>query len=420
MILRIAAIAFIFFCTALAWVILGSTVRFRTHEQDVKLKNAVGQLWGTVQVQKAPTVYYQTTRFTKVETTKGDTKVAELRKVTTNHPLTLEGSNILADLDLEYRRKGLLWYSTYRARFSGTYRVANTTEISRDVLFNFTFPAQGAVYDNFTLLVGSKMIQDVVINSGTVTTTLKLQPRQSQTVAVSYESQGIDEWWYDFGSDVNQVKNFSLVMITDFDRIDFPQNSMSPTKKEEAENGWKLQWEYSNLLTGVQIGMALPQKLNPGPWVSEVSFFAPVSLFLFFFLMLIFTTIRNIKIHPMNYFFIGSAFFSFHLLLAYLVDHVSVHLSFFICSVVSIFLVVSYMRLVVGTRLAVLEVGISQFVYLVLFSYTFFLEGYTGLTITILCIITLFVVMQYTGNVDWETIFQKGGKTRQAEQLTVG
>ena len=60
-----------------------------------------------------------------------------------------------------------------------------------------------------------------------------------------------------------------------------------------------------------------------------------------------------------------------------------------------------------GRRFAFLEIAISQFIYLVLFSYTFFFKGFTGLAITILCIATLFVVMQFTGKVDWEAIFQK-------------
>ena len=68
------------------------------------------------------------------------------------------------------------------------------------------------------------------------------------------------------------------------------------------------------------------------------------------------------------------------------------------------------MRLVVDKRFAYLEIGLSQFVYLVLFSYTYFFEGYTGLAVTILCIITLFMVMQFTGKVDWEKVFQKPAK----------
>ena len=63
-----------------------------------------------------------------------------------------------------------------------------------------------------------------------------------------------------------------------------------------------------------------------------------------------------------------------------------------------------------GRRFAFIEIALSQLVYLVFFSYTFFFEGYTGLAITILCICTLFVIMQFTGNVDWEKIFAKSSE----------
>jgi inner membrane protein involved in colicin E2 resistance len=150
----------------------------------------------------------------------------------------------------------------------------------------------------------------------------------------------------------------------------------------------------------------MPEKLNPGPWVSKVTFFAPISLFLFFFILFVFTTIKGVRVHPMNYFFIGGAFFSFHLLLAYLVDHISVDHAFIVSSIVSIFLVVSYMRLVVSNKFAFLEVGVSQLIYLVLFSYTFFFEQFTGLVVTIMCILTLFVLMQFTGRIDWTEAFK--------------
>jgi inner membrane protein involved in colicin E2 resistance len=174
------------------------------------------------------------------------------------------------------------------------------------------------------------------------------------------------------------------------------------------------------LLTGYDLGLKMPDKLNPGPWVSKVTFFAPVSLFLFFFILFVFTTIKGIRVHPMNYFFIGAAFFSFHLLLAYLVDHISVDLAFAISSVVSIFLVVSYMRLVVSSKFAFVEVGLSQLIYLILFSYTFFFDQYTGLAITILCILTLFVMMQFTGRIDWSDVFRKTALKNQAPAQAPG
>jgi len=43
----------------------------------------------------------------------------------------------------------------------------------------------------------------------------------------------------------------------------------------------------------------------------------------------------------------------------------------------------------------------------VLFSYAFFFKGFTGLAITIGAIVTLFVVMQMTGRVQWSEKFRR-------------
>ena len=64
-------------------------------------------------------------------------------------------------------------------------------------------------------------------------------------------------------------------------------------------------------------------------------------------------------------------------------------------------LVVSYVRGVIGPQFAFQEAAGSQFVYPVLFSYAFFLEGFTGLSVTIRAIVTLFVVMHMTARVQW-------------------
>jgi inner membrane protein involved in colicin E2 resistance len=393
MVKRISAIVFIYVCTSIGWMILAGTVLVRTDTQGLNLRQAVSRLWGTSQSQRAPVAHYLSGG--------GDS-------VKDNLHLSPSASDLNVDIALEYRKKGLIWYSTYRITFAGTYEFSNDSENQKDLSVTFSLPAQNAIYDNFHFFVGDKEVESINLQSGVVTAPLTLKPGQTEEVKVSYESQGMESWYYNFGDNVSQVRNFSLVLQTDFADIDFPDDSISPTAKQQTSEGWQLSWKYENLLTGVKIGLILPEKLNPGPWVARVTSAAPVSLFLYFFILFVLTTVRDIKIHPLNFFFIGTAFFSFHLLLAYLVDHISVHTAFWICSAVSIFLVVSYMRLVVGLRLAFVEIALSQLVYLVFFSYTFFFKGYTGLSITILCICTLFVIMQSTARVKWEEVFERG------------
>jgi hypothetical protein len=387
MLKRIAAIAFILICTAIAWAILGSTIFDRTRNSTGELASKVEATWGAPQRQDPPSAFY-------VEPD------ANKPSATVERPLPLESSRVRVAFDLDHRQKGLLWYATYKVAFAGDYVFRNVTAKPQNVTFRLCFPVAEAVYDDLEFRVDGKPAP-VMGTGGAATVSASLGPGQTASLHAGYHSQGLDSWRYSFGSKVAQVRDFVLSMTTNFHDIDFPGNTLSPTAKRETAHGWELTWAYRDLVSGFQIGMIMPQKLQPGPLAAEISFFAPLSLLFFFFLMLIITTLRRIELHPMNYFFLACAFFAFHLLFAYLVDRVPIHAAFFICSAVSVFLVVSYLRLVVGIRFAAVEAGIAQLIYLVLFSYAFFLKGFTGLTITIGSILTLFVVMQMTGRIRW-------------------
>jgi inner membrane protein involved in colicin E2 resistance len=415
---RIIAIAFIFACTSLAWAILGGTIFTRTYSLDAVAENRVASTWGAPQDQSPPTASFTHIVPRKEETTENGKKVVKTIPDAVTTALPLESSAIQVALDLEHRQKGLLWYSTYKVDFAGTYGFRNVSDKEEPVAFTLNFPTSQAIYDNLTFLVDGVPVPTTNKDKA-ATAIVKVAPGKTVQLAVGYRSQGLNEWRYSFGSpDVTQVRDFSLKMKTNFKDIDFPENTISPSEKIETTNGWDLTWSYKNLLSGYQIAMVMPEKLQPGPLAGRISFFAPVSLFFFFFLMLIITTIRGIELHPMNYFFLAAGFFSFHLLLAYLVDHVSIHLAYVVSSAVSIFLVVSYLRLVVGMRFASREAALAQFVYLVMFSYAFFLKGFTGLAITIGSIVTLFVAMQVTGRIHWAEKFSLKPAEEPTAELT--
>jgi inner membrane protein involved in colicin E2 resistance len=421
MIKKIAAIVFIFLCTAFAWGVLGTTIFQRTYSSDSSSESRVASTWGAPQNQYPPIASYEEIVPKKEESTENGKKIERVTQEKVATALPLEGSHLNVDLNLEHRQKGLLWYSTYKVSFDGAYLFRNTSDKDQNVSFTLNFPTAQAIYDDLVFTVDDVPVT-LKNEKNSASGTARVAAGKTANLKVGYKSQGLNDWHYSFGiagvqnpgdesqprvnsADVAQVRDFSLQMQTNFKEIDFPENTLSPTEKSETGNGWNLNWTYKNLVSGYQIAMTMPEKLQPGPLAGRISFFAPVSLFFFFFLMLIITTLRGIELHPMNYFFLAASFFSFHLLLAYLVDHVSIHLAFGICSAVSIFLVVTYLRLVVGTRFATREAALAQFVYLVAFSYAFFLKGFTGLAITIGSIITLFIVMQATGKIRWQEKF---------------
>ncbi len=406
---RIGAIVFIFFCTSVAWMILGATIFARTDSTDSRLRYQVNANWGTAHMQSPPSASYTRIVTVRSESTEDGKKIVKTTKEDEPVYLPLQGSRMTAAFDLQHRQKGLLWYSTYKVEFDGTYTVRNPSQETQNVTFTFRFPTTQAIYDDLRFEVDGQPVE--LVNEGeTATARARVAGGKTAAFRVSFRSQGLGSWRYRFGENITQVRDFELKIATNFRDINFPEDTLSPTDKQETADGWELTWTYNNLLSGYQVGLQMPEKLQPGQLAGRISLFAPVSLFFFFFLMFIFTTLREIDLHPMNYFFLAAAFFAFHLLMAYLVDHISLHASFLISSAVSVFLVVSYLRLAVGLSFALREAGLAQLVYLVLFSYAFFLEGFTGLTITILSIVTLFVVMQMTGRVRWSEKFQSGAK----------
>ncbi|MEM7788633.1 MAG: inner membrane CreD family protein [Bacteroidota bacterium] len=450
MIKRLFAVAFIFGCCSVAWAFLGGTVVHRTQTSGASYGSAVGELWGGPQTQRAPTVARLGERTRNVTRQEADGEggvrsVVETVTETTRASVPVAGSDLKADLSLDHRKKGLMWYPTYTAAFDGTYRIANDTEEDGRYEVVFPLPDGSAVFSDLALDVDGETVT-VNADGGRIVHVVEIAAGAEADVRVRYGSQGVSTWRYAFGSGsahadvmvdeygertvhrggVHTARDVRLVATTDFGDIDFPEGTLSPTDKERADGGWTLTWDHGTLVSSAGFGVEMPQKLNPGPWVSRVTFFAPVSLFLFFFAVFVLSLLRGVRLHPMHYFFLGAACFAFHLLLAYLVDHVSIATAMAVASVVSVALVVSYVRLVAGLRFALFEVGGAQMVYLVAFAATFFLEGFTGLAVTLLSVATLFVVMQATGRLDWEAVLARpesaalGGSARRDQPAVAG
>ncbi len=404
--LRLFAIAAIFVATCIGWVVLGGVMTNRSGSQSYELRNKVADLWGQPQTQTGPALTFEwnpTREVSHTETVKG---VAH--SVTERVPMleaqkqdvSVAATKIDVDLHLDQRLKGLVWYSLYDVGFQGGWSYVHEEKEPGKLHVSFRFPDAQGMYDAFTFAVDG-VPQDLRPKDGAVEAIVPVTPGQRVEIAVAYRSRGLDEWSYMPTSGVASLKSFHLGMTTDFADIDFPSSTMSPSARERAGGGWKLAWNFDHVVTGHSIGMAMPALVQPGKLAADLSFSAPISLLFFFVILLALGRLRGLDLHPINYLFLGAAFFSFHLLFAYSVDHLHVVPAFILSSVTSVLLVVSYLRLVVSPRFAFMEAGGAQLVYLVGFSLAHFWEGFTGLAVTVMSILTLFLLMQLTGRVKW-------------------
>lgn len=399
-VLRLIAIALIFMLAAGAWFVLAGSVDYRTNNSDAALGERVEGLWGGPQSQLAPTFVAE-----------AGGKKSELDVV---------GSDIKADFELDQRRKGLLWYATYEVDFAGSYRVSNTASTPATATFVLEFPSAQGQYDDFSVEVDGKPVE-VTYAGSSVTAVFRMPAGSSAVVDCGYRTKGLDEWSYiPTREGVGAVRDFNLTMTTDFDDVDFPDEAVSPTSMSAQDGGRTMSWKYTNLVSGRPITLTMPSPTNPGPLATRISVFAPVSLLFFFAGLVLLTATNGIRLHPVNYAFLAAGFFAFHLLFAYLVDRVDINVSFLIASATSVALCVGYLWLVLGAGRSLVEIAISQFVFLVMFSYSFFFEGLTGLAVTIGSVITLGYFMIKTAHVDWDSVFSKPKPVPLAEPFSSG
>jgi inner membrane protein involved in colicin E2 resistance len=107
----------------------------------------------------------------------------------------------------------------------------------------------------------------------------------------------------------------------------------------------------------------------------------------------------------MHYLFVSAGFFVFHLLFSYFVDQINIQLSFWLAALTSVLLVVLYLKAALNSDFPWIIAAAGQICFLVLFSYSFFLKGTTGLTVALGAVVTLAIVMKVTAKIDWEEVF---------------
>ena len=385
---RLITILAITVAATIAWFVLGATLHQRSHASASRMGGEVRKVWGPGLAQPHLTLLADSVSGS------GDAEV-----------MLPASSKIDARISYEPKKRGLLWHRTYGVEFSARYEIVNTAASPRNVRVRFGLPPDNTT-DNFTFQLGEGGATDIAPHEGMVETVTLIPAGATVPLTVRYNMRGLDRWSYTFPTG-SRVKNFSLTMATNFDDVSYPVGATSPSKEEPAAKGegMNLAWTYTDTIDARDIALDMPNLLNAGPVIARITFFAPVSLALFFGVLVVTGMLRGINLHPMTYAFLAAGFFSFHLMLAYLGDQMPLYAAFLIASIISLVMVSGYLHAVAGRAISLVAV-VAQFAYMVLFSYSFFFDGFTGLTLTITAVATLGLLMLATARVNWDTVLK--------------
>ena len=377
---HITFVSLIFAITTLGWWFLGATMQGRTEMLNTKLEQVVNDVWGPPLTQTHPTA-----------TLSSD-----------NHRTSLlpAKSEVFVDINYAPRLTGLIKQRTYDLNYKAGYEFTNPTEVTQILQLNFQTPAKQTMCDQLKFEVtanGKTESPSISPEEGLMTTMVELKPKEHVQLNVEYKCRGSDNWTYRFPAGA-RLQNFALAMETNFREVNFPVHS--PSLRTQKSGGYHLEWNYSDAIATHGVGIDMPSELQAGPIAAKVSFYVPLSLFLFFGVIGLSCLSRGVRLHPINYFFIACGFFAFPLLFAYSLDVIPPAIAFGIASTISVVLVCGYLRTAAGPFIFGVAIP-AQLAYMVLFNLSFFFKGLTGLTITVVAIATLAVVMMLTAKIDW-------------------
>jgi len=371
----------VFLPLLIGWLVLADRLEKRTHKAMYKQLNSVKQIWGGNLAQPMPSMRYKLFGSDVSTLSKGK----------------IDSSDISVIVKVDYRKKGLVYYTGYNAEFVGKYIIQNPEKENIYLSFIFPYPTQQGegVLQNVKLLVnGKEDIEDTEYQPNLALWTGLLGPSKTLEMRVQYDGRGLNQFEYGFEPG-KQINHFTLkVDVQGAKNLDYAESTMPPTESpQETTQGKILVWKLDKALTQLNIGVILPDKLNVEKQLFIMMYRAPAFFLLFLISLAIIFRLVGESLNFIPIAITSVAYFLFYPLFAYLVIYLGVIFAFIISFGSIGLLIFNYIRILYGAKMA-LSIVTAYVFYLGITSLAVLLPTYTGLILTIEGVVLMGVIMQ--------------------------
>lgn len=227
--------------------VLVSRIHDRRGFADGELHRDVMERWGAPIQQPMPSVRYVPTGtvFNALE------------------PLPLTRQAVAIDATMNYRKRGLVYFSGFDFRFTGDYATENPFD--RDVDVAFVFPI--SLEKNKVLLSrlafkvnGAAAPVELGKGGDKLLWTGRLKPGERLAFQVAFEGRGLDAFTYalDPGAPARDVA--LTIDIHGGDNFDYADGVVPATEVERTGDVTRLRWRFDSLESGIPIGVVLPSE----------------------------------------------------------------------------------------------------------------------------------------------------------------
>ncbi len=241
----------------LVTVVLARRIADRRGFADGELHRDVMERWGAPIAQPMPSVRFVPTGtvFNALE------------------PLPLTRQEVAVDAAMNYRKRGLVYFSGFDFKFRGEFDTLNPFD--RDVDVAFVFPI--GLEKNKVLLSelaftvnGAAAPVELGKEGDKLLWTGRLRPGEKLAFGVAFQGRGLDAFTYRMDPGA-AVRNVGLTVdIRGGDNFDYADGVVPATRVERRGDVTRLAWRFDSLESGIPIGVVLP---------SERSFDAIISTF---------------------------------------------------------------------------------------------------------------------------------------------
>jgi hypothetical protein len=348
---------------------ISAQVTDRTRFADADLHRDVMDRWGAPIEQPAPSVRY----------------VSSGSLFQTLGKLPLDAQQVAVEARMNYRKRGLVYFSGFDFDFRGSYRVANPEP--HDVDLVFVFPVQAVrsrvLLSDLTFRVdGAAVPIELAEGDDKLVWTGRLAQGEQRSFEIRFKGRGLDAFTY-VPDPALPVRSFELtIAITGGANYDYGPGVVPAHRVAPREEGVELGWSYASLESGVPMGVILP---------SEQSFDAVIATIVrraWAPFVLLFAALAALSLHVgrrllfYESYLVAAGYGLFLVLLAYLAAYVHFYLAYALACAAVCALLGLYLERILGRRwraaLATLLLG-----FLVVPTAAVVLEGYTGLIYTL-------------------------------------
>ena len=228
-------------------IVISSQIRDRRGFAGSDLHQDVMERWGAPISQPAPSVRY----------------VESGSVFNSLHRLPLDRQSISLDAVMNYRKRGLIYFSGFEFGFHGNYAVSNPEPHDIDIVFVFPVHADKnriLLSDRTFLVNGEPADIDLDEVTDKLVWTGRLAAGKSVEFEIAFNGRGLDLFTYQMDPSL-PVREFDLdVRIHGGENYDYAAGVVPAHTVVVGDDEVRLAWNFPSLESGVPVGVTLPSE----------------------------------------------------------------------------------------------------------------------------------------------------------------